>query len=535
MLNLLSPTQAISLVKVDLATLTPAQRLTTRYLYDTRGGIEWVKNETANLNRISRNTDTIRPIPLANNRLLRVDLTQLCFDLTQLQEYIDTWEELRFDPTMNLILTSDVFNVILGLPVDKQPLVIGRLGPGKYGKWKFNECDQNVDVIRITILPLDTVITTLSCAFLVEGHYFDSRALSSIKDKGAFAQIWGGLSYEFNGIKRSKDQKVQTDEDLFFQALGIGNKQQKAQEIFDNLHSEQRIALFRSGVTDKSRQIDFLPILNRRIGDGVSGVSVTHDVRDQDIQTMHHALMSLRKKIFRDFAREVIFIKANGFNGYCLFNAQGVLQDEVPFDVANDSSIPHPHTQRLQSSISCIRCHESAGHSGWIPAQNDVMTLLENGADVFGDVSEQNKAIFETLNDLKSQYRGKPDKFFTAARNGFQEAMVSSTGLWKGNPINAVTEAGKYLESSYNNYNFARVTPSIALQELGFEAVPDKEAIKFLKVLLKPDQNSRVFGIVPEDVRIFALTHDIPIYRKDFAMIFQFAQYRVEQLRRNQP
>lgn len=525
---LLSPGQAIVLAATDIQSLTPQQRLTTRYLFDSKGGKEWVQSMTGTLNRISRNYDPCRPVPLANNRLLRVDLLSLISETKDLQAIIDTWDELRFEPMVNLLLTPELVPNIMAQP--SRPQAILRVD-GKFTTLPFEKLDLTADVLRFSKVPIELQIALNTTAPIVSGSYFENRVLSTIKDKGAFLFIWGGLYYEFNGIKRSKVKGV-TDEDLFFsEILGVGGQGVKAQDIYDRLRSEQRVAMFRSDVTGKPRQIDFLPALNRRIGDGINGVSVTHDVADQDIQTIHHALLSLRKQVFKDKAREIIWIKSNGFNGYLLIKAEdGSIQDEVPFDIANDTMIPGANTKRLQAGVSCMRCHETiAGHSGWIPVRNDVQTLLKEGLDVFGDVSQPNKSVFDTLRELGSQYKGNPVKFFQGARNNFQSSLLEATGPWKGTPTDIVTVAAKYTINSYNDYAFESITPSKALKELGFESIPDEKAQDFLKVLLKPDKNSVVLGILPEDVRIFALTHGIPIYRKDFAMILSFAQFRAEQ------
>lgn len=528
---LLTPKAVQLMAWEDLQSLPPEQRLLTRYIYDPKGGVDWVKSQSANLNRISRSSLIFRPVPMADNRLLRVDLSAMVFDLKELTEVLDTWELLRFDPTMNLLLTKSGIRIVLSIPENQRPHA--RVREGKVFADYPLHLLKDVDVVRINAQHLNPNITnslqleTFSAAPVISSGYFETRALSTIQDKGAFKVIWGGLYYQFNGIK--KNLKKGTDEDLFFESLGVGDIAAgiTAQKIYDRLRSEQRLAMFRSDVTGKPRQIDFLPTLNRRIGDGVSAVSVTHDIKDEDIDQSQHAIYTLRKAAFKDNAREVVFIKANGFNGYVLFNNKGELQDEVPFDVAGDSTVPNPHTKRLQCAISCIRCHE-VPHSGWIPARNDVMTLLEKGLDVFGDVSDLNRPVFETIRELSAQYKGRPDRFFAQARNSFQVSMLEATGAWIGSPTAIVGVAGKHLQTSFNEYNYERVTPVKALRELGFESVPATGATKFLQGLLKPSLQDAVFGIIPEDPVIFALTHDLPIYRKDFAMIHAFAQFRAQ-------
>lgn len=535
--RLWTPAEAQAAAWADLQNIPANQRIFIRYLWNQVPSNEAVQSLSATLNRISRSALIFRPVPLADNRLVRIDLRSMVFDLKELQEVIDAWEFLRFDSAFSLLLTKDMLKVLLGVPKSQQPMARIKEQKG-FRELPISDLDLNgVDVVRLNAGHLDqkTVVQlqleTLSAAPVVSREYFETRALNTIKDKGAYSTIFGGLYYEFAGVKTIKQvgKTKGTDEDLLFESLGIGDIDTglTAQKIFDKRRSEQRVAMFRSDVTGKPRQIDFIPALNRRIGDGPNGVSITHDVRDEDIDASQHAIMTLRKAAFRDFAREVIWIRANGMNGYALYNAAGELQEAVPDNVAVDRTIPAPHTVRLQAASSCIRCHEGERSSGFRAVRNDVMTLLERGLDVFGDVSDPNRLIFETINELGSQFKGKPDKFIQQARFGYQSAMTEAVGTWKGGlPTDVVTNAAKEFERSYAAFNYDRVTPAMALRELGFDAVPAETAQAFLKRLLRPDPNIAVFGIIPEDPRLFALLNDIPVYRRDWFLIRPFAQVR---------
>lgn len=534
--RLLLPYELHALALTDLLTIPVVDRYRYRYLFDNVGGVDWVKSISASLGRISRSGIPKRPVPLANNRLVRVDLLDQVRSINDLDEYIGVWENLRFDPVNNILLTKvGLRTVLASSPII--PLAKVRESDGRFSTVPLNEL-ASASVVRLNAGHLNEKVTfslqelTRSAAPVVSGEYFESRSQTTIKDNGSFATIWGGLYYDFLGIRESSDPKV-TDEDLFFESLGIGDTKLglTAVKIFEKLQSDQRIAMFFSGVTGKPRVVVFLPALNRRLGDGISGVVITFDVRDEDIDEDSHGILTLRGKALKDFAREVIFIMPNGLNGYVLFNNKGKRQDEVPFQVANDTTIPGPHTKRLQAGISCVRCHEGQGHSGWIPAKNDVMTLVENGFDVFGDVTAKDQLIIDTVKELSQQYKGRPDKFFALARQSYQSAMTEYTASFADtNPTKVVTLAAQNLEKNFAAHNYGTLNAELALKRLGFTVVPKGDAKNYLKILLRPDKDSRAFGIVPEDARIAALVSGIPLPQRDFSMIYSFAQFRAQKV-----
>lgn len=523
--RLLTPNEINSLVLQDLLTLTPAQALTTRYIWNQNPSSQNVQSVSITLNRISRSVSIFRPVPLSDNRLVRFDISQLSFDIdTDLKEIIEIWEQLRFDPNFNLLLTQDALKVIFTTPKESWPKAIVR-NENQFETFLLDDVAQT-DVIRVLPDHLDPKIAlaiqslTCSSAPVVSKEYFETRVLASIKGKDVYKTVWGGLYYDFKGIKKST-KKGQTDLEKLQEDVGATGKRS----------ADQRVAMFESGVTGKPRAITFLPATNLRVGDGQSAIVITNDVRDDSIDSSQNAMQTLDPKTFKPDGFEVIFQGANGINCYALFNGKGELVEEVPQEIASDTTVPKQYTKRLQAAMSCIRCHEATGNDGWHPVTNDVQTLVNRGLDVFGDVSKRNQTISRTLQDLGSQYKGNPEKFIRNARWNYQAAILESGGAWIGSAPNDVLKvsSGK-LRDDVNEYWYGRVTPEKALKRLGFlvvdNTVKGEQALQFLQRLLKPDVDSKVFGIQPEDVRIGALLLDMPISQQEFGFIYSFAQSR---------
>lgn len=518
--KLLTPADAYALAWADLQTLPSQLWPTTRYIWLQEPSVDRVKSLSATLNRISRASVTFRPVPLADNRMLRFDLSRLSYDVdVDITELIGAWEQLRFDPRFNLLLTPDTIKVVLSLPKEAWPTVLVRDG-GKFVPYALDKLDK-VDVVRAlpdhldhkTVLSLHTACQ--SAAPVISADYFEYRCLSQIQGTGPYRTIFGGLYYQMKGIKKST-KKDQTDLDLLLEQLGATGKRL----------AEQRVGLFKSGVTGKPRAVDFLPATNRRVGDGPAAVVITSDPFDESIDVTQHAIMTLGKAALRPDGFEVIYIDANGLNAYALYNGKKELVDEAPPNLVADSTIPRPHTQRLQPAISCIRCHEAEGSDGWKPVANDVQTLVDRGLDIFGDANSKS-SFTKTVQELAAAYKGRPQRFLVSARNAYQSAILECTGPYeksKATDVLKLTSAN--LEKSYNSYWYDPITPARALTELGFAPQPRDHAPLFLRRLLAPDARAQVYGIIPEDVRIGALVLDMPIGRVEWSLVNAYAQSR---------
>src|SRR5262249_22618246 len=140
--------------------------------------------------------------------------------------------------------------------------------------------------------------------------------------------------------------------------------------------------------------------------------SITHDLRDRDIDVDVHPVMNLID--FKDQAREEIFVGANGLHVYAIFDGKGKLLDEAALDVVTDRTVPGNAAPKLQPALSCIACHEAEGSGGWRGVTNDVKLLLGDRRDTFGrprpdldiflDLREKDRV--KAVNLLASLYAG---------------------------------------------------------------------------------------------------------------------------------
>lgn len=537
-----TPADAQALALADLQTLPADVQPFTRYLWVSEGTAEAARTGSLTLNYVSRTALPTRPPLLIRGPLLRVNLQKLAMDDDDLKDYLRLWEEFQYDPSFATLVTKDSLKALLKeagvLNVGKTKILVPT-APYVLDGETYTE--RWASVLRLPGRGLDEKTDaelykrTGSMAAVTELNYFTYRSLSTIKDKGVYETIFGGLYYELSGVRKSKE-KGTTDEDLLFEQLGVGDAKKgvKAEVVYERVKSDRRAAMFRSKVTGKPRRVDFLKSL---LGRDEAFVFVTHDLADEDIDVGTHPIMNL--VTFKDRAREVIYTRRNGLHGFVLFDGEGKLQDAAPDNVVKDHQIPAPHTARLQGAISCIRCHGTDGSDGLKPVTNDVPKLVKSfakgGVDIFGDLTKLDEGIPQTINRLAGQYAASPDKTLRRGREDYIQAILESTGPWKAGKDQ--TEVGllsaKYYEQTWRAYWYATVDTQQALKELGYD-VPKEKAQATLQALLPPDLDSRIGDLIPEDPRIAALKQGIDITRTDWALAYQPAAGRIRQLEAKQ-
>lgn len=570
------------------ASIPPGERCYTRYIWIPDAAIDSRRVTSLGLNYISRGEEIILPTVVADGHLLRVNLKMYCSTDADLHDWLHIWEEFAFDPAFAYLITKDNLDfeqkLLETFPVQEvvvSPAVVspdreenrvithsggryvypddsGRvhesLPAGSYTvdlKFKgrttppvtkkiggINPNGKTVDVLRFNaqhinqeaFLRLQSL--TVSAAPVVEYRYFLTRALSTIQDKGVFKQVFGGLYYQLRGIKKAKDvlgkDTKATDLDLFFDQLGIGNiKAGLTQEkLFDQLRSDQRLVVFRSDITGKPREVSSFHTPADREG-GAWG-AITGDIKDADIDIGDRSFANLLTP--RRAAREAIFPTRTGFSIFGLFNGDGALQDEVPPDVAIDSTIPGPYTRRLQAAIGCIRCHGTDGSDGWKPLQNDAKTLLAGRLDNFGDLSQGRYSLSpQTINRLRGQFGGDFTKNLRRARDDVAEVTLRATGPWKESQAtqsDVVRVAAKYLTDTYADYNYTMIDARRALIECGLD-VEKTKAVEIFAKLVQVDTKIPA-AIYLEDPRIGALKAGLSILRSDWALVYSIVMDRIQ-------
>jgi hypothetical protein len=542
------PQDASVLALEDLKTIPFSEHVFIRYLFLADPSPERVKAVTVAINHISRADAAVRPIPLADGFLLRLDLRTIGPVLDDLKEYLELWESFQFDPTFSILLTHDAAErLVAEVESELLPLVPVKGKEGSFTQTPLDKIDlEEVDVVRFNaeVGPELAALQgmTQSLAPITEYRYFVFRGLSTIKDDGPFKTIYGGLYYELSGVKTAKQLKKKkgtTDLDVLLESLGVGDADKgiKFRDLLERLRSDQRVAMERSEVTGKPRRIDFLNTLAAR-GD-VSFIAITNDVKDKSIDFKQHALQSLTT--LKPDAFELIWRRKNGFDGYALVKAvDESLQDEVPPDIAVDTTIPAPYTRRLQSAISCIRCHEADGSDGWKPVRNDVRTIVErrkkdgvNPLDIFGPLElRKGQTPEDAVARLVGQYLGSPDKNLRRARDDYAEAVLRTTGPWEranrdqANVVEVVAQELGY--EIYNGWWFKPVNAQGALRDLGF--VVDKEvAVLLLNKMLEPGRKIQMFGALPEGVTVDALRSGLEVSRSDWNLEQSITAARINQ------
>lgn len=431
-----SPADAVALALADAGTLPESDRPFQRVIWCP----PWMPDTTplavsyaVNL-AVSRSDVIQQPAVTGNAQtgvLVRWDLRRLARGQeAEFAELYSVWERLAE--------SEPYFSVRSKVVIDKQTKTVA--APGGH-----------TGVEQATILRG----LTKSSVPIVRADWFLRMCLTTLE---------GGLYYEFAGIKKAPEGSKLTDQQFWLAKFGASEERSR------ELRSDQRVAMFRSLVTNKPRRTDWIKPQGGRDNDG--RVFITHDIADGDILAAQHPMRNLLK--FDDRARELIALKNNGMQEFALFNDAGALQREVPPDIARDSTIPPPHTDILQPGLSCIRCH--GPNDGYMPLPNDVLEMLDKGVDVFGDL--RGGGYTETLDLLAGLYTGRADKHLNRARDDYEEAVVRATnGRLGGEKISAITATSSLVSSIVGDYWYSYVTPQTALIELGESIdVPANEA-----------------------------------------------------------
>ncbi len=576
--------QVLAAAAADMYRIPYYERYKYRYVWATSGETDDAQAVAGINGWLSRGTTAVRPEPFGARKLIlqRVDLTTLAPRTEDFEEFAATWEELRFDPRFNVLLTKATLKFLVGfeLPkgrrtVTKQrdvkitvPAYVHTDGKTYTGKWVKESYDEIIevdpfdgtDVVRIVRPDLDfqslsfLIQSTGSQAPVVNLPYFAYRALSTIDgNDGVYKTIWGGLYYRFRGIKSGF--KKGSDLDNLLAGFGIGNVAAgvTAENVFDQQRSDGRVAVFESIVTKRPRRVDNFRTLNGHINFNSSFGSITHDLNRDGVDVDKNPIMNLLNKFNQFDASELIVEGTTGFHLFAIFDGQGNLLNQVGDNVATDYTVPSGFLANLQPAISCIRCHGPFG--GWQPLTNDVWDdkqdekLLgpRNYLNVFDDLAftyEQRKRALakklsskfgihfreDTLDRLVGLYQGDPElQTLARARNDYSVAIRKTTGNWRSSEKKTQADAAKQLSAKvsdiYAKYWYSSVGPEDVLRDLGYPAQKNaKDAGEFLQKQVPPFTQQFVVdhdvAFIPEDPRIGALFRGQRIPRTDYDLIY---------------
>jgi hypothetical protein len=502
--NVLRPFDVHAIALSDLLSLPDYEWPYVRYL--ALDSVENVKVVSFVLNWLSNAPVVWKPPVLALGPpvnggpsgpcLVRVDLRRYAPRVAQMKRWARTWEELAFDPDYNVLVTKDALELLakgehLPFGVKEVNQDNGKLlvKTKPYTHTDGNRYEYRwVDVLRLPARHVDQRALagleerTISLAPVVRWTYFTLRALSSIRDKGVFKDVFGGLYYEFVGLRRAKDdgRKGVTDLDLLLEDLGVIDDASKTkfQEKLDRLDAEQRVAMVRSEVTGKVRAVYFFQV--QRNPRRRAMVFLTQDVKDQEVDLSKNVFANLLA--LQPDAMEVIWVDSNGSQKYALFNGQGELQDEVPPDIANDNTVPHPYTQRLQTT-GCIVCHGAKGNDGWMPAPNQVYEIAKalpgrkglGRLNIQDDLSRLRGKKYaelsreEVLSLIEGKYAGNADGTLADLRRGLISSVLEMTGPYRDDKtpqLEVYKRTAEAVGRLRDDYWYKLVTPEVALEEI---------------------------------------------------------------------
>jgi hypothetical protein len=335
-----------------------------------------------------------------------------------------------------------------------------------------------------------------------------------------FTAIDNGKYYEWINIPRaSAEQKKKGISDLDALLLSLGARL----EDIERLGSKQKVAMFKSGVTGKPRQVRIFKGLQGLASENEGRIYVTDDMRDNEKDPTKHAMRNLLE--FQSAGHEVIWEWTNGTHRYALYDDKENLVASVPDDIAKDHMVPAPHTGRLESGISCLRCHGTQGNKGINPLRNDVLFMVQQykkrypGLDIFDDAADKTGIVPAVLKKLNRMYSGDLTKPIMRSRNDAELSCFKMTGGL------TYQEMAEEVSSIYNKYVYESVTPQVAVKELGFEIGEDK-AIDLLNWLLPPLPDTLGQGFSEEDPALGALKAGIPINRLEWEQAYVDAMNR---------
>lgn len=465
---------------------------------------------------------------VANNKLVRVNLSVLC-PLNQQADLLEVqgvWDKM-FNPYFILEKQESTRKVTktIDKKVSVDPYVAddGKTYDFKIEKVEVVTEEKIFEKSKVfgPHIDVDTgaMLKTLTAAEnpIVWCHTLYQQALTTAD---------GGLYYEFMGIreapKAESGKKQLSDQDFWLASLGV------SEQLIDQLRADQRVAITRSNVTAKSRRMD---IFNRpsRSSNNQGIIMITQDPSDADYRAAADPILNLLD--FDVFGREIIFERNNGHLGYILYDGNGVLVDEAPPELVADHTIPAPNTRRLQSAISCIRCHGKGEDQGWKPIDNDIRKIMNGFMNVYNDQkgATQNLTLPETLEKLARLYSADLEKPFRRAREDHMDAIARCT-------VGVVTKEDKSpwsfkeiadaLSERFVYYSYSPVTPLKACREMGYEVEDEEAAVTLFNRLvgfLNPEGDTKV---VPEDIRLGFLKTNTPINRSQWELVYIDAMTR---------
>lgn len=483
---------AVRIAQEDMLTLDPLDQEFMRWIWFPQVDKKQMAVTAFSIDQhLSWAAEPYHPVPVAGGVLLRIDLRAIWPQEEDFIRGIRVWESLP----------SNYFGRRTEELVDVPPYKLN----GKTYTKKRQVVDKQFSLHIGLDKYLMLLARTKSNVPIVRYDQFNIYISRTLK---------GGLYYKFNGFD---GQKLTDVLKRFGDTSGV----------VDSARSDDRAAMFNSGVTDRERLIVIKPTQGVRPSKGNGIAAITFDIAEGDDLVDQDPLANLLK--FRFSAGEAILQKPNGKLAFLLFDKDEKIIDFADPSVAHDGTIPFPAPDRLEAAISCVRCH--GPHDGYQPFANDIKTLYNNDLKILGDaVSEL--PYWDTLDLLNGRFSGAPSTAaepfgpIMVARNFYSESVFRSCGL-------TIPEASAGLADIFTYYLYTKVDARMACLEVCGVNVeddpktPNDETVEAFNLLI-PKLIPNDLNVQPEDHRIGAIRAGLKIPRVRFEAIFADLSVRAE-------
>lgn len=423
---------------VDTETISEEEWLTTRYVYIPHWAsnpIEWHAAVSFTMNSLGTSRAAVIPEGVAEGWLVRCNLALYFPEKVSLKRALNTWDRLSVRGARLCIFDAEK-------PISKRvPIAIP---PLLYSDNGLDQLWANLKDRLVTPCPI------------VSADHLISWSLDTEDD---------GLYYEwFLGANERTEQAIMQR----FAGVNVAHLRK---------FLGQGRAVCDSQVTGKRRRID----AGTGIGKHSQGSrwSTTHDISDKDEWQDANRDAFLNPLRFNDRARESLIFDGVRQRGF-LYNDAGVLQNEVPPDVASDITSPG-RTKRLCGFDACIRCH--GPESGYRRFKNIYPGLWNSGLTILDDLKASEPEIAQDLiASLYSQEMDSAEGFFGRLRRDYDTAVKGYTGY-------NVQEMSSILSQICREYKNDHVTTKRAIRELGWDApVKEEQAQKYFQIIMGQSQ-----------------------------------------------
>lgn len=315
----------------------------------------------------------------------------------------------------------------------------------------------------------------------------------------------GRLYYDFIGLE--KNEQGQRDFAQYIKRVAGVDLDDVAK-----VDSDQFTTMTISKITRKMRVVSMFRGFTTKVGTNQGLWSVTYDQADNVVTAENNPFRNVEG--FRFAGGEAIGERANGGHVFILFDADYLVVDSAPDNIATDRLIPDHHgTKRLESAISCWRCHNTRENPddpppmGWKSLQFSLREMLRAGLDIPGSPEDIQRLVGKIEADFEKPLRRAREDYsdfsIRCARGG-----VTLTELITG------------IADDFAAFYYDEVNALIVLRELDPSVDPQITAEQ-ASVELQRRMLPRLRELALQDPTLIGLIMNQPHRRQEFENLYQ--------------